>query len=97
VQKTKNDLQELCNGDPVVCEYTVTEDVINVWLTAAYVRKVKRTALLADRKGDQKALVGINQHLDTLKVALQSIRDNAQIPLMLYDSYGALIGRHPKN
>lgn len=97
VQKTKNDLKKLCNGNPVVCEYTVTEDVINVWLTAAYVRKVKRTALLADRKGDRKALVGVNQHLDTLKVALQSISDNAQIPLMLYDSYGALIGRHPKN
>jgi len=97
VEKTQTDLQKLCSGNPLVCEYTVTEDAINVWLTAAYVRQVKRTALLADRKGDQKALVGVDQHLDTLKVALQSISDNAQIPLILYDSYGTLIGRHPKN
>lgn len=97
LQKTQNDLKKLCNGNPVVCEYTVTEDVINVWLTPAYVRHVKRTALLADQKGDNKALVSIDQHLETLKVALQTISDNAKIPLMLYDAYGGLIGRHPKN
>jgi len=97
LQKTQNDLKKLCNGNPLVCEYTVTEDVINVWLTPAYIRHVKRTALLADQKGDNKALVGIDKHLDTLKVALQTISDNAKIPLVLYDSYGGLIGRHPKN
>ncbi len=97
LQKTQNDLKKLCNGNPVVCEYTVTEDVINVWLTPAYIRHVKRTALLADQKGDNKALVGIDQHLETLKVALQTISDNAKIPLVLYDAYGGLIGRHPKN
>ncbi len=97
LQKTQNDLKKLCNGSPVICEYTVTEDVINVWLTPAYVRHVKRTALLADQKGDHKALVSIDQHLETLKVALQTISDNAEIPLMLYDAYGGLIGRHPKN
>lgn len=97
LQNTQTALKKLCTGKPVVCEYTVTQEVLNVWLTAAYVRKVKRTALLADRHGDQKALVGVDQHLDTLKIALQSISNNAQIPLMLYDSYGRLIGRHPKN
>ena len=97
LENTQTALKKLCNGNPIVCEYTVTEEVLNVWLTAAYVRKVKRTALLADRNGDRKALVGVDQHLDTLKVALQSISNNAQIPLMLYDSYGRLIGRHPKN
>ncbi len=97
LQKTQNDLKKLCNGNPVVCEYTVTEDLINVWLTSAYIRHVKLTALLADQKGDNKALVSIDQHLETLKVALQTISDNAKIPLMLYDAYGGLIGRHPKN
>jgi hypothetical protein len=97
LQKTQSDLKKLCNGNPLVCEYTVTEEVINVWLTPAYIRNVKRTALLADQKGDKKVLVGIDKHLETLKVALQTISDNAKIPLMLYDSYGGLIGRHPKN
>lgn len=97
LEKAQNDLKKLCNGNPLVCEYTVTEDVINVWLTPAYIRHIKRTALLAEQKGDKKALVGIDKHLDTLKLALQTISDNSQIPLMLYDSYGGLIGRHPKN
>lgn len=94
LQKARADLKKTCEGKPQVCEYTLTEDAIGVWLTADYVRQIRQNATMASRKGDAKIRKGVDQHVNTLRTALEAISDNARIPLELYDPFGVRIGRN---
>lgn len=95
--KARADLKRTCEGKPTVCEYTVTENAIGVWLSAQYLRNIQQTATIADRNRDAKVRQGLDVHVTTLRTALEAISDNANIPLDVYDPYGSLIGRHAPN
>ncbi|MCT7981265.1 hypothetical protein [Laspinema olomoucense] len=97
IAKTRADLNNTCQGNPKVCEYTLTDNVISVWLSADYIRKIQQTATVATSNRDPKVRQGLDLHVNTLRTALESIADNAQLPLELYDPYGAFIGRHTPN
>ncbi|WP_199247525.1 hypothetical protein [[Phormidium] sp. ETS-05] len=94
LQAAENSLKKICSGSPKVCAYTLSKDAINVWLTPDYVRKVRRTAIVASSNGNQKALSEVDNHVQILRQALETISNNAGIPLVLYDPFGAPIGRH---
>ncbi|HIK10073.1 MAG TPA: hypothetical protein IGS52_07380 [Oscillatoriaceae cyanobacterium M33_DOE_052] len=94
LQAAGNSLKKVCSGSPKVCAYTLSKDAISVWLTPEYVRKVRSTAIVASTNGNYKALVGVESHVQILRQALETISNNAGIPLVLYDHYGAPIGRH---
>jgi hypothetical protein len=97
IAKTRADLNNTCQGNPKVCEYTLTDSVISVWLSADYIRKIQQTATVAQTHPDPKVRQGLDLHVNTLRTALEAIADNAQLPLELYDPYGAFIGRHTPN
>lgn len=97
IAKTRADLNNTCQGNPKVCEYTLTDSVISVWLSADYIRKIQQTATVASTNPDPKVRQGLDLHVNTLRTALEAIADNAQLPLELYDPYGAFIGRHTPN
>ncbi len=97
IAKTRADLNNTCQGNPKVCEYTLTDSVISVWLSADYIRKIQQTATVASTNPDPKVRQGLDLHVKTLRTALEAIADNAQLPLELYDPYGAFIGRHTPN
>lgn len=97
IAKTRADLNNTCQGNPKVCEYTLTDSVISVWLSAEYIRKIQQTATVASTNPDPKVRQGLDLHVKTLRTALEAIADNAQLPLELYDPYGAFIGRHTPN
>ncbi|MCT7969218.1 hypothetical protein NG799_23155 [Laspinema sp. D1] len=97
IAKTRADLNNTCQGNPKVCEYTLTDNVISVWLSADYIRKIQQTATVATTNRDPKVRQGLDLHVNTLRTALEAIADNAQLPLELYDPYGAFIGRHTPN
>ena len=52
---------------------------------------------MAQTNPDPKVRQGLDLHVNTLRTALEAIADNAQLPLELYDPYGAFIGRHVPN
>jgi hypothetical protein len=97
IAKTRADLNTTCQGNPKVCEYTLTDSGISVWLSADYIRKIQQTATVARTNPDPKVRQGLDLHVTTLRTALEAIADNAQLPLELYDPYGAFIGRHTPN
>lgn len=94
LQAAGNSLKKTCSGSPKVCAYTLSKDAISVWLTPDYVRKVRRTAIIASSNGNYKALSEVDSHVQILRQALETISNNAGVPLVLYDPYGAPIGRH---
>ncbi|MCT7983840.1 hypothetical protein NG796_11080 [Laspinema sp. A4] len=97
IAKTRADLNTTCQGNPKVCEYTLTDSVISVWLSADYIRKIQQTATVATTNRDPKVRQSLDLHVNTLRTALEAIADNAQLPLELYDPYGSFIGRHTPN
>lgn len=90
LQVTKGDLDRVCSGAPKICNYTLTVDEIRVQLTASYERSV-RTALIMGQAGDPRTLGGTVNHLESLQSALQTITNNANIPMAVYNSDNDLI------
>ncbi|MBC6421210.1 MAG: hypothetical protein GDA38_06340 [Hormoscilla sp. SP12CHS1] len=90
-------LSRACAGIPTICEYNVTENLITVQLKPEYVRAVKETFITAGNRGDYDTLVNMDEHMGSLRAALQAISDNADIPLELYDQYGQLKGSYVPN
>lgn len=92
--KARQDLNKLCSGNPKVCNYGVNENLISVRLTPEYVNKIKATATTADQNGDAKKRSDAEKHVQTLKVALQTISENAKIPLEVYGLNNEKIATH---
>ncbi len=94
LQKARADLEKTCAGNPKVCAYTVNKDLIKVWITAVYARTVKERAEAAQKKGDYKTWQGLDQHIGTLRTALEAISENAGVALEVYNADGSKIGTH---
>ena len=91
-QRTRDDLNRICAGSPRMCTYAIDNDVIRVQFTSAYERKL-RTAFIIGQSGDRGTLGGAVNHIETLQTALQTITDNAGLPLEVYSADGSeLIG-----
>jgi hypothetical protein len=92
MQRTRDDLNRVCAGSPKLCSYAIANNVIRVQFTASYERQL-RTAFIVGRSGDRGTLGGAVNHIETLQTALQTIADNAGLPLEVYNADGSeLIG-----
>jgi hypothetical protein len=72
----------------------VNKDLITVRITPAYQEKIETTATQGDQTGNEKPRSEAEKHVQTLKIALETISDNAQIPLEVYKPDGQKIGVH---
>ncbi|XGW00250.1 MAG: hypothetical protein ACAF41_15100 [Leptolyngbya sp. BL-A-14] len=98
MQRTRDDLNRICAGSPRMCSYSIASNLIRVQFTAAYERKL-RTAYIVGQSGDRGTLGGVINHIETLQTALQTVADNAALPLEVYNADGSeLIGSfNPKS
>ncbi len=94
LQQTNHDLSQICSGSPTICSFIASRDKIKVRITSDY----KETISTLGATDDIKTRAGIIEHLRSLEDALETISDNAQLPLETYAPDGYLIGTHePKN
>ncbi|MCU0544388.1 MAG: hypothetical protein MUE44_19800 [Oscillatoriaceae cyanobacterium Prado104] len=94
MQKARADLDRTCKGNPKICDYTVSKDLIAVQMTPDYVQKLQNTFIQAERNRAIKTRQAVEKHVQTLQKALEAIAENAKIPLQVYDSEGKRIGSH---
>ncbi|MCY7368968.1 MAG: hypothetical protein LH474_12535 [Chamaesiphon sp.] len=85
------DLQRTCAGSPQICTYTVNNKAIVVRLMSLYTQTLSQTAMAASTQGDSTAKAGILNHVNTLGNALQTISENAKLPLEIYGADGKQI------
>ncbi|HAZ44107.1 MAG TPA: hypothetical protein DDW76_03410 [Cyanobacteria bacterium UBA11369] len=98
LQKARLDLNRTCSGTTRICNFTVANDGIKVYLTPAYYNQLVRTNATATLNGDADTQQAVEDHLQTLQAALEAISENANLPLALYDHRRQLIGTHtPKS
>ncbi len=92
MQRTRADLNRVCAGSPKLCSFAIASDVIRVQFTPSYERAL-RTAFVVGRSGDYGTLGGAVNHIETLQTALQTIANNAGLPMEVYSADGSeLIG-----
>ncbi len=91
VALANKDLQRTCAGTPQICTYTVGNKTIVVRLMSLYTQTLKQTAMAAATQGDSNAKVGIVNHVNTLGNALQTISENAKLPIEVYGADGKQI------
>jgi tetratricopeptide (TPR) repeat protein len=91
LQQIGNDLKQTCSGKAQVCTYTLDKNVIRVRLTPTYVQLVRQVAVNAQTNRDANIQSSLVNHILTLGQALETISNNARIPLQLYDPDGSLI------
>lgn len=94
VEKARQDLGKLCSGNPKVCNYNVTENLITVRLTSEYVNQIQSRVKTADQAGDSQKRSETEKHVQTLKVALENISQNAKISLEVYGANNEKIATH---
>ncbi len=94
INKARQDLKKTCGGALTICSYSVNKDLIVVRITPAYLEKIETTAKQGDQAGNEKQRSEAENHVQTLKIALETISDNAQIPLEVYKPDGKKIGVH---
>ena len=94
LKDARRDLSKTCTGKPLVCKYSVTEDLISVQLTADYVKKLRDTAAALSNNKNEKSKEQLQNHVKVLQTALEAISNNAGIPLDLYNPDGLKIGSH---
>ncbi len=89
--RANQDLQRTCAGTPQICTYTVTSKEIIVRFTPLYSSTVMQTAKTALDRDNVTAKAGILSHVNTLGSALQTISENAQLPISVYTADGKKI------
>jgi hypothetical protein len=97
LQKARTDLDRTCKGNPKICDYTVSKDLIAVQMTPDYVQKLQQTFIQAENTNATKTRQAIEKHVETLQEALEAIGDNANIPMQVYDGEGKRIGTKTPN
>ncbi|NEP45580.1 MAG: hypothetical protein F6K35_42750, partial [Okeania sp. SIO2H7] len=94
LEDARRDLSKTCTGKPLICKYSVTEDLISVQLTADYVKKLRETADAASKSKNDEGKAQLENHVKVLQTALEAISNNAGISLDLYNPDGLKIGSH---
>ncbi len=92
VVRVRSDLDNVCLGADRICNYTITNELIQVKFVPAYERKVRTLGGLSQFSGDYDTMYQINIHLATLGRALQTISNNAGTPIQVYNSDNQLLG-----
>jgi hypothetical protein len=91
ISLANKDLQRTCAGSPQICTYTINNKSIVVRLMSLYTQTLSQTAMAASTQGDNNAKSGIINHVNTLGNALQTISENAKLPLEIYGADGKQI------
>jgi hypothetical protein len=91
ITQANRDLQTTCAGNPQICSYTVNSKLISVRLMPVYTQTVMQTAIAASSREARDSKMAVINHIVTLGEALQTISENAKIPLEIYGADGKKI------
>ncbi|MDX2244101.1 MAG: hypothetical protein NW224_25780 [Leptolyngbyaceae cyanobacterium bins.302] len=92
VVKIRGDLDRVCLASGKICDYTITNEAIQVKFVPAYERKVRTLGGISQYSGDYDTMYKVNSHLASLGNALQAVSNNAGIPVQVYNSDNQLLG-----
>ena len=90
--QVRSDLERICTAEGKICDYTITNTVIDVRFSPSYERRVRTLGGLSSFSGDAETLYKIDKHLASLRTALQTVCTNSGVPMAVYNSDNEQIG-----
>ncbi len=87
-------LQKVCGGQLQICRYGLKKQTMIVTLLPDYTNKIQQVAKAAAAQDDKAAKISLNSHIQSLNETLESIGQQAKLPLELYGSNGQLLQRY---
>ncbi|MDY6936451.1 MAG: hypothetical protein SWY16_02205 [Cyanobacteriota bacterium] len=95
LDRARTELQNICVGTIVICEYTSSKELIKVFVVPQYVEYIRNLTRDSNERGDLDTRTRIEEHKQILIDGLAAISDRAEIPIELYQkSDNRLIGSH---
>ena len=94
LQKTRDDLAQVCSGTPKICTYALTRKSIEVRTTVEYEQLVDRTLKTNAPGNAHQHQAQVKEHVRSVLNALTIISDNSNTPLTVYNADGSLFGTH---
>lgn len=91
VMKIRGDLERVCLASERICNYTITNEVIQIKFVPTYERKVRTLGGMSQYAGDTDTLNKLNVHLASLVNALQTVSNNVGMPIQVYNSDNQLL------
>lgn len=93
-QQASVDIQKICFSQIVICNYSIKDQGIQIYLTPDYVKEVAQIASDAQNKKDNNTKTDLRVHLSSLDQSFQIISNNAQIPVEVYNSSNVLMVKY---
>lgn len=91
IKQATIDLEKTCSEIIRICNFTVTDDAIEIRFTSDYIQQVQQTALQAKARGKIEQQVKVMEHILSLEAALKTITNNAGIKVKLYNPENTLL------
>jgi hypothetical protein len=85
LQNLRRDLETICKIPRVICDYQISQTIIKVNLTEAYVKQVWQTAVHAKAQTHLPTQVSLLNHIAKLETSLQTISNKAQKRIEVYN------------
>ncbi len=82
-QKTRTDLDKTCSGAVRVCNFTINNHGITVWITPEYQQILSSSLMSTNDQSNRDTVASVTNHLQTLQQALEVISENASLPLVV--------------
>jgi hypothetical protein len=92
VARVRSDLERICTAEGKICDYTITNMVLDVRFSPSYERRVRTLGGISSFSGDAETLYKIDKHLASLRTALQTVCTNSGVPMAVYNSDNEQIG-----
>ncbi|MBD2437789.1 hypothetical protein [Nostoc sp. FACHB-110] len=87
LQQTRLDLNKTCTSEIRICTFTINNTGIIVTTTPEYEQTIQTNLTQANPENPNPA-IGVTNHWQVLQEALSVIGENANLPLVIYDSRG---------
>jgi len=91
---TSEELARFCAGTPTICSYTVSPERIIVRLRREYLAQVQTLDKEVAQNPNSEVRQQLTQHLQTTIDSLETLSDNAGIPLEVVDPAGKRLGQY---
>ena len=89
-ENIRNDLKKICNSSQSMCNYSVTDDLIKVYLTDNYLKNIAKISAQSSLRQKQQ----LDQHITQVDKNYQFISLKYQKPLQVYNPQKQLIVRY---
>jgi len=92
--QTSSDMQKICVADILICNFSITDTIIKIYLTPDYLTEVAQISRQAQVQKNVATKQDLRQHISGLEQNFQTISNNTKMPVEVYNSNNVLMVKY---